>query len=188
MVPGVTDGAAELMATREEEFLLRFLCVACPVFSIHSRDERFRSCLVIPRVRNLHIFAKRLHRLASPESLCFGVGGRIAAGAEEAALRLMADLEAGDTSESLAADEAVIFTLGTVAWAPKQRNRSRVSRITGEVAGSRLFRKLESLLGRPRVATNKEGKKYLALRSASRPSRREPRSRASLAQWTVGTQ
>ena len=78
----------------------------------------------------------------------------------------MADLTAGETTENLAADEAVAFTMGTVAWDPKQRNRSRVSRIGGDVAGSGLFRKVESLLGRPRAATSKDGKKYLATRSA----------------------
>jgi hypothetical protein len=78
----------------------------------------------------------------------------------------MADLQAGEASEDLAADEAVVFTLGTVPWDRKQRNRSRVSRISGEVAGSRLFRKLESLLGRPRTATAKDDRKFLVPRSA----------------------
>jgi hypothetical protein len=165
IVPGLTEGALPVSATPEEEFLYRFLCVACPVFAIHCGDERFRSCVVVPRVRDLSKFAVRLHRLAAPEALCFGVTGRFAAGAEEAALRFMADLAAGEPTESLAADEAVVFTMGTVAWDPKQRNRSRVSRISGSVAGSRLFRKVESLLGRPRAATNKEGVKYLATRS-----------------------
>lgn len=165
LVPGVTEGALPLPVSEEEEFLLRFLCVACPVFSIHCGDERFRSCLVVPRVRDLRKFAIRLHRLASPDALCFGVCGRFAAGAEEAALRLITDLEAGETAVDLDSEEAVVFTMGTVAWDPKQRNRSRVSRITGEAAGSRLFRKVESLLGRPRAATNREGGKYLAARS-----------------------
>jgi hypothetical protein len=166
VIPGLSEGAAPLPASEEEEFLLRFLCVACPVFSIHCGDDRFRSSIVVPRVRDLCKFAIRLHRLASPDALCFGVGGRFAGGAEEAALRLITDLEAGETTEDLGSESAVVFTMGTVAWDLKQRNRSRVSRITGDVAGSRLFRKVESLLGRPRVATNKEGGKFLTARSA----------------------
>jgi hypothetical protein len=81
LVPGITEGADALPVAREEEFLLRLLCVACPVFSIPCGDERFRTCLVIPRVRDLRKFAIRLHRLASPQALCFGVSGRFAAGA-----------------------------------------------------------------------------------------------------------
>jgi hypothetical protein len=57
LVPGVTEGALALPSTPEEEFLLRFLCVACPVFSVHSGDDRFRSCIVVPRVSDLRKFA-----------------------------------------------------------------------------------------------------------------------------------
>jgi hypothetical protein len=161
LVPGVTLGAVPISVGPKDEFLHRFLVVACPVFSIHCDDDRFHSCLVIPRVTDLKTFARRLHRLAAPGAFSFGAAGRFTAGAEQAALRLIADFKAEGLAEDLGDGDALAFTYGKVAWDRQQQNRSNVSRVGITSDQNRLFRKADELLGGTRVITPEKGDKLV---------------------------
>ncbi len=165
LLPGATGGAGDLAGTPEQVFLLHFLMVACPVFAIRSRkrEAKTQNCLVVPDVSNLIDFASRIEDIgARPIGQTNSYLGRIAGGAEEAAMRFMIDLRGSESVEELGVSGAKVYAMGKVPWDSNQQNRSWIARIDlpSRYPDFAVFEAAEGTLGRPKIIKTKKGEPF----------------------------
>lgn len=168
LLPGATGGAADLATSPELAFLLHFLMVASPVFSIRSRkwEARVQSCVVVPDVSNLQSFARRLEDIgADPIRLRRSTNsylGRIAGGAEEAAMRFLMDLRGIETVEDLGVSGAHVYAMGKVAWDKNQQNRSWIARVKApsEYPDFAIFEAAAGAFGRAKIIKTKKDEPF----------------------------
>ncbi len=167
ILPGATVGAEDLAGSPEQVILLHFLMVACPVFSIRSRkwEKKIQTCLVVPDVSNLISFARRIENVGqSPEGLTNSYLGRIAGGAEEAALKFLIDLRGSQTVETLGVSGAQVYGMGRVAWDKNQQYRSWVARVglpdPDQYPDVAIFEAAIGHLGRAKIIKTKQGEPF----------------------------
>ena len=161
-LPGATGGTADLATSPEHAFLLQFLMVACPVFAIRSRkwEAKTRNCLVVPDVSDLRAFAEGLEEIGTnPIRRTNSYLGRIAGGAEEAAMRFLMDHRGIETVEKRGISGAHVYAMGDVAWVPNQQNRSWVARVKtpSEYPDFGVFEAADRTLGRAKIIQTKNG-------------------------------
>ncbi|MEX2140455.1 MAG: type I-MYXAN CRISPR-associated Cas8a1/Cmx1 [Pirellulales bacterium] len=165
-VPGAMGGARDLEAPPENAFLLMFLMIACPVFILrsHRREQKAQYCIVVPDVVDLHRFARALQRIAARsqgiERFSNSYLGRVVGGAEEAALRLLIDLEAEDVMPHCSVAGCLAVAMGKVAWDKNQINRSSSIRLRGHYPELDVFRAANAYFGSSRVVKGREGQGY----------------------------
>ncbi|WP_058866204.1 type I-MYXAN CRISPR-associated Cas8a1/Cmx1 [Chloracidobacterium thermophilum] len=168
VVPGAMTGASELEGTPEEVLLLLYLMVGSAVFLLRSyrHESRAQYCLVIPDVKNLKSFARNLRQIAARGAnfLTSGYLGRIAGGAEEAALRFLMDIEAGKLTDDFGRSVAgcLAVAMGKVAWDRNQVNRSLVLRVGVEYPELEVFRVALQYFGKGRMLTSVKGETFAA--------------------------
>lgn len=170
VVPGVTSGAVGLQASPQESLLLMFLAVGCSVFMLRPRTykEKAQSCLVVPDVFDLVAFAKALRSIAAVgqnfRRFSNSYLGRVVGGAEEAALRFLIDLRAGDVTLEGGVSGCVVVAMGKVAWDKNQINRSVIARLKSHYPEMDIFRAACDLGGSKARKTDK-GESYVQLQS-----------------------
>ena len=168
VVPGAMKGASELEGPPEEVLLLLYLMVGSAVFLLRSyrHESRAQYCLVIPDVKNLKSFARNLRQIAARGAnfLTNGYPGRIAGGAEEAALRFLLALEAGNLKEEFGCSVSgcLAVAMGKVAWDRNQINRSLVVRLGAEYPEIEVFRAALQHFGKGRLLTSARGEAFPA--------------------------
>ncbi len=168
VVPGAMTGASELEGPPEEVLLLLYLMVGSAVFLLRSyrHESRAQYCLVIPDVKNLKSFARNLRQIAARGAnfLTSGYLGRIAGGAEEAALRFLLDLEAGRLTDDFgrSVSGCLAVAMGKVAWDRNQVNRSLVVRVGAEYPELEVFRVAFQHFGKGRLLTSAKGEAFAA--------------------------
>jgi CRISPR-associated protein Cas8a1/Csx13 len=165
LLPGATGGAGDLAGTPEQVFLLHFLMVACPVFSIRSRkrEAKTQNCLVVSDVSNLEDFASRIEEIGARSiDKTNSYLGRIAGGAEEAAMRFMIDLRGKESVEELGVCGAQVYAMGKVPWDSNQQNRSWIARIDlpSQYPDFAIFEAAAGTLGRAKVIKTKKGEPF----------------------------
>lgn len=166
LIPGATGGAQDLAVSPEHAFLLHFLMVACPVFMIRSRkwESKVQSCVVVPDVTDLEDFSERLalvgndpvHRLTNHYL------GRVAGGAEEAALRFLIDLRSHQGVKTLGVAGARVYAMGKVAWDGNQQNRSWIASVKTprDYPDLNIFEAAARALGRSKIIKTKKGEAF----------------------------
>ncbi len=168
VVPGAMTGANELEGPPEEVLLLLYLMVGSAVFLLRSyrHESRAQYCLVVPDVKNLKSFARNLRQIAvrGANFLTGGYLGRIAGGAEEAALRFLLDLEAGRLTDDFgrSVSGCLAVAMGKVAWDRNQVNRSLVVRVGAEYPELEVFRVAFQHFGKGRLLTSAKGEAFAA--------------------------
>lgn len=171
VVPGVTSGAVGLQASPQEALLLMFLAVGCSVFMLRPRTykEKAQSCLVVPDVFDLVAFARALRNIAAAgqsfKRFSNTYLGRVVGGAEEAALRFLLDLQAGDVTLEGGVSDCVVVAMGKVAWDKNQINRSVIARLKSHYAEMDVFRAAYEHLGGSRAIKTESGESYVQLDS-----------------------
>jgi len=166
VLPGAVGGARDLGTNPRDAFLLQYLMVACPVFLVRSRrrEEKVQSGLVVPDVTDLTLFARRLHRLGAEPLHRFSNTylGRVVGGAEEAALKFLIDLRAGETSQALGISNFLVVSMGKVPWDNNQQNRSGIARVSMGTDYDEIgvFEAAATHLGRAKVIKNKKGEAF----------------------------
>lgn len=167
IMPGATGGAEELEGTAEEVFLLMFLVVGCSIFLLRPRSykEKVQTCLVVPDITDLTVFARNLHRIASagPEFKRFSHTylGRVVGGAEEAALRFLIDLNADDIVQGeRCVSGCAVVAMGKVAWDANQINRSLIAKVRGDYPEIAVFREAYGNLGLAKTIKMKDGQSF----------------------------
>ena len=164
LMPGATGGASELCTSPTLAFLLTYLIVACPLCVVRSRKrgEKTQSCLVVPDVIDLKVFARRLHRVGTSQLRRFSNTylWRVVGGAEEAALRFLIDLKGEDLAEELGVSNFHVVAMGKVAWDKKQQNRSWIARVRADLDEVGVFEAAVAYLGRTRVIRGKKGESF----------------------------
>lgn len=167
VVPGVTSGAAGLQASPQETLLLIFLMVGCSVFMLRPRTykEKAQSCLIVPDVLDLVAFARALRNIAVT-----GQGfrrfsntylGRVVGGAEEAALRFLIDLQAGDVTLEGGVAGCIVIAMGKVSWDKNQTNRSVIAKVKNHYAEMDIFRAADEHLGKSKVMKTNKGDSFV---------------------------
>ncbi len=171
MVPGSQTGASELEVSSENALLLLFLIVSCPVFHLRPRTykEKAQYCVIFPDVRDLRKFGLALGRASKADTSVMNFTssylGRIAGGLEEAALKFMIDLKAGDLSSESSVSGCLAVAMGEVSWDPKQNNRSLIVKLNVDYPEIDVFYAANRLLGQAKFRKSKEGVVYAELRS-----------------------
>ncbi|MFQ3591325.1 MAG: type I-MYXAN CRISPR-associated Cas8a1/Cmx1, partial [Chloracidobacterium sp.] len=168
IVPGAMSGATGLEGPPEDVLLLLYLMVGSAVFLLRPQTYRDKAqyCLVVPDVTNLKRFAVNLREIAA-----YGTNlmrftntylGRVVGGAEEAALRFLIDLQAGDLTEEFerCVSGCLAIAMGKVAWDKNQVNRSQVVRVKGNYPEIGVFRAAAQHFSRARIVTSKEGASF----------------------------
>jgi CRISPR-associated protein Cas8a1/Csx13 len=167
VVPGATGGIVDLQATPEDSLLLMFLMIGCSVFMLRPRTykEKAQSCLIVPDVLNLVTFAKALRNIAVSgqgfKRFSNSYLGRVVGGAEEAALRFLIDLQAGDVTLECGVSGCVVVAMGKVSWDKNQINRSVIARLKNHYAEIDVFRAASEHLGRSRVMKTNKGESFV---------------------------
>jgi CRISPR-associated protein Cas8a1/Csx13 len=171
VVPGVTSGKVELQISPQDALLLMFLMVGCSVFMLRPRTykEKAQSCLIVPDVFDLVAFARALCNIAA-----IGQGfkrfsnsylGRVVGGAEEAALRFLIDLQAGDVTLEGGVSGCIVVAMGKVSWDKNQINRSVIAKVKNRYAEMDVFRAAEEYLGGSEAVKTDKGESYIKLKS-----------------------
>ena len=171
LMPGGTGGARNLETSPERAFLLHYLMVACPVVLVRPRDRspKTQNCFVVPDVKDLRVFAMRLHRAATSQVRSFSNTylGRIVGGAEEAALRFLIELRGLDAACSLGVSNFQVVAMGKVAWDSKQQNRSWIARVAPDhMKELGVFEAAASQLGRAKWIKTKKGDSFAVTESS----------------------
>jgi CRISPR-associated protein Cas8a1/Csx13 len=165
LLPGAMTGASELEGSPRDAFLLQYLIVACAVFLVRSRrrEEKVQSCLIVPDVTDLRLFAMRLHRMDSRSvpRFCNTYLGRIVGGAEEAALRFLLDLRAGETAKALGVASFLVVAMGKVPWDRYQQNRSGIARVQTDYPEMGVFEAAAAHLSKSKVFQSKKGEPFV---------------------------
>ncbi|AUX38431.1 MULTISPECIES: type I-MYXAN CRISPR-associated Cas8a1/Cmx1 [Sorangium] len=166
VVPGAMTGMQPLETAPEEAILLLYLMVGSVVFLLRPRTykEKMQACVVVPDVSDLVAFARAMRAVAGVDverpRLSGGYLGRIAGGAEEAALRLLIDLTADDLRDRPAVAGLHVIAMGKVAWDKNQVNRSATVRIGLTYPELEVFRCASKHLGKTRIVPGSKGDGY----------------------------
>jgi CRISPR-associated protein Cas8a1/Csx13 len=165
LLPGATGGAGDLAGAPEQVFLLHFLIVACPVFSIRSRkrESKTQNCIVVPDVSNLVDFSSRIENIGTRSiDKTNSYLGRVAGGAEEAAMRFLIDLRGQESVEELSVSGAQVYAMGKVPWDSNQQNRSWIAQIKlpSQYPGFAVFEAAAGTLGRAKIIKTKKGEPF----------------------------
>jgi CRISPR-associated protein Cas8a1/Csx13 len=169
VVPGATGGMVDLEATPEGSLLLMFLMVGCSVFMLRPRTykEKAQSCLIVPDVLDLVAFARALRNIAATgqgfKRFSNSYLGRVVGGAEEAALRFLIDLKAGDVTLEGGVAGCIVMAMGKVSWDKQQTNRSVIARLKNHYAEIDVFRAADEHLGKSKVMKTKKGESFVVL-------------------------
>lgn len=167
VVPGATGGMVDLQASPGDALLLMFLMVGCSVFMLRPRTykEKAQSCLIVPDVLDLVAFAKALRNIAASgqgfKRFSNSFLGRVVGGAEEAALRFLIDLQAGDVTLESGVSGCVVVAMGKVSWDKNQINRSVIARVKNHYAEIDVFRAASEHLGKSKVLKTKKGENFV---------------------------
>lgn len=171
VVPGVTSGAVGLHASPQEALLLMFLAVGCSVFTLRPRTfkEKAQSCLIVPDVFDLVAFARALRHIAASgqsfKRFSDSYLGRVVGGAEEAALRFVLDLQAGDVTLEGGVAGCIVVAMGKVAWDKNQINRSVIARLKSHYTEMDVFRAAAEKLGGSTIIKTGKGDSYVSPKS-----------------------
>ncbi|MCI0487075.1 MAG: type I-MYXAN CRISPR-associated Cas8a1/Cmx1 [Blastocatellia bacterium] len=166
VIPGATGGAENLQASPDESILLMFLMVACPVFLLRPRtyQERAQYCVVVPDIADLEKFARAMQRIAATSQSVKRFSntylGRVVGGAEEAALRFLIDLHAGDVTSERSVSGCLAVAMGKVAWDANQINRSVIVKLKSDYPEMDIFRAANQHLGKSKIIKSKKGEGY----------------------------
>lgn len=166
VVPGAAGGAVELQASPQEVILLMFLIVGCAIFLLRPRTykEKAQSCLVVPDVFDLAAFAKALRNIAAAgqsfKRFSGSYLGRVVGGAEEAALRFLIDLQAGDVTLEGGVKGCLAVAMGKVAWDNQQINRSIIVKVRSRYPEMDVFRVANEFLGKSKIIKTGKGENY----------------------------
>lgn len=166
IVPGASAGAVELQASPKEVLLLLFLMVGSAVFLLRPRTykEKAQSCLAVPDVFDLVVFAKALRNIATAgqsfKRFTNSYLGRVVGGAEEAALRFLIDLQAEDVTLEGGVKGCLAVAMGKVSWDNQQINRSVIVRLKNHYPELDVFRAADEFLGKSKVIKTKKGESY----------------------------
>jgi CRISPR-associated protein Cas8a1/Csx13 len=187
-VPGATGGASDLEAPTDEVILLMFLMVGSAIFLLRPRtfQEKAQSCVIVPDVIDLLVFARAIERIASSgqalKRLSNTYLNRVVGGAEEAALRFLIDLQAEDVSSEKSVLGCIVIAMGKVAWDANQINRSMIAKVKGDYPEIDVFR--AACLSTPEQYESHEGKEGRRLCCSIKPcpgtSRCQPRGGSAL--------
>ncbi len=166
VVPGAMTGKTALQAKPDEAILLLYLMVGCSVFLLRPRtyQEKAQACIVVPDVIDLLKFARAMKRLVAAadnfDKFTNTYLGRVVGGAEEAALRFIIDIHAGDIAgeRSLAGCQAI--AMGKVAWDKNQINRSISVKLRGDYPDMEIFRAAYQNLGRSKLIKIAKGESF----------------------------
>jgi CRISPR-associated protein Cas8a1/Csx13 len=165
IVPGAVSGAEALEVSAGDGLLLLFLIAGSTVFLLRSRarKEKAQYCLVVPDVADLHQFARALETIAQTSTKVRPFGntylGRVVGGAEEAALKFLIDIKAGEIGQATAVRGCLAITMGKVAWDAKQINRSAIVPVRGDYEERDVF-SAAAEAGRARTIKLKSGQSY----------------------------
>jgi CRISPR-associated protein Cas8a1/Csx13 len=166
MVPGIQAGAHEIEISSEEAVLLLFLLTSCPVFHLRPRNykEKAQYCVLFPDVTDLKKFALALVRAtqADPSIMKFTNSylGRIAGGLEEAALKFMIDLKAGDIASEPSISGCLVVAMGEVSWDNKQNNRSLIVKLKDDYPEIDIFYAANQHLSQAKIIKLKKGEGF----------------------------
>lgn len=169
VVPGATGGIVDLQASPQDALLLMFLMVGCSVFMLRPRTykEKAQSCLIVPDVFDLLAFAKALRNIAAVgqtfRRFSNSYLGRVVGGGEEAALRFLIDLQAGDVTLEAGVSGCLVVAMGKVSWDKNQINRSVIARVKTHYSEIDVFRAAEEYLGKSRVVKTDKDQSYVIL-------------------------
>jgi CRISPR-associated protein Cas8a1/Csx13 len=165
LLPGAMVGASDLQASPRDAFLLQYLIVACPVFLVRSRrrEEKVQSSIVVPDVTDLKLFSMRVRRTSSRDFPRFSNTylGRVVGGAEEAALRFLMDLRAGEAAEALGVSSFLVVAMGKVPWDKNQQNRSGIAHVAVHYDEMAVFEAAAAHLSKSRVVQTKKGDPFV---------------------------
>lgn len=163
VVPGAFTGASPIGASFDEAVLLLYLIVGCGIFLLRPRTfkEKAQTCVVIPDVIDLLVFARALIFIANKNHSVKRVSGglldRIVSGAEEAALRFSIDLKAEDITSERSIKGCLAVAMGKVAWDKKQNNRSFTIKVKGDYDEIGIFLAANEHLSNPRIIKLESG-------------------------------
>jgi CRISPR-associated protein Cas8a1/Csx13 len=166
MVPGIQSGAHEIEISSEEAVLLLFLLISCPVFHLRPRTykEKAQYCVLFPDVVDLKKFALALVRAskADPSIRKFTNSylGRIAGGLEEAALKFMIDLNAGDIAYEPSISGCLVVAMGEVSWDNQQNNRSLIVKLKDDYPEIDIFYAANQYLSQAKIIKLKKGEGF----------------------------
>ena len=167
VVPGATGGMVDLQASPQDALLLMFLMVGCSVFMLRPRTykEKAQSCLIVPDVFDLVAFARALRNIAAAgqgfKRFSDSYLGRVVGGAEEAALRFLIDLQAGDVTLEGGVSGCIVVAMGKVSWDKQQTNRSGIAKLKNHYAEMNVFRAADEYLGNSKVMKTNKGESFV---------------------------
>ncbi|HZA23507.1 MAG TPA: type I-MYXAN CRISPR-associated Cas8a1/Cmx1 [Dehalococcoidia bacterium] len=133
------SAATELKEPPGRWLALLFAPVGAVYFRIRRRTQGVRPqfCLVLSEVGDLETFAQARHLF-----LRASVRARIVSGTADAALRVMAELQAADLLEDLRSCRCSVASFGVAPWASQQKTRVDVFDIQGlSSSGLRIHRR-----------------------------------------------
>ncbi len=165
-IPGATGGASDLQAATDEVILLMFLMVGCAIFLLRPRtfQEKAQSCVVVPDIIDLITFSKAIERVATAghdiRRFSNTYLNRVVGGAEEAALRFLIDLQAGEVSSEKSVSGCVVLAMGKVAWDSNQINRSMIANVKSDYPELGVFKAAYQHLSNSKVIKGKKGDDY----------------------------
>jgi CRISPR-associated protein Cas8a1/Csx13 len=172
VVPGAMSGAVELQAKPEDVLLLLFLMVGSSIFLLRPRayKEKAQYCVVVPDVVDLVEFAFAIRNIAAAGTriklFSNSYLGRIVGGAEEAALRLLIDLQGvKNIQREGGVAGCLAIAMGKVAWDKNQINRSVIVKLDNHYKELGVFRAANDELGGGKIFRNKKGESYVKLQS-----------------------
>lgn len=166
LVPGAFTGASALEATTGESFLLLFLLVGCPLFLLRPRTykEKAQYCVIIPDVCDLKAYSRALQFVATSvtaiERYSSSYRGRVVGGVEEAALRFLIDLHAGDIASERSVTRCLAVAMGRVSWDSKQINRSFIVKLKDSYPEIGVFHEAYRHFAKARIIRSKKGEGY----------------------------
>jgi CRISPR-associated protein Cas8a1/Csx13 len=167
VVPGATGGMDDLQASPRDALLLMFLMIGCSVFMLRPRTykEKAQSCLIVPDVFDLVAFARALHNIATTgqgfKRFSNSYLGRVVGGAEEAALRFLIDLQAGDVTLESGVSGCIVVAMGKVSWDKQQTNRSVIAKLKNHYVEMGVFRAADEHLGKSKVMKTNKGESFV---------------------------
>ena len=143
LYPGSTVRHAAFDATGTEEPLDKFLPLLYSIigvlyFMVRRRGAGTRYAVVIPDVTNIKAYALFRSRYAPRDERHLTVSG-----AGEAALRLLAALEAKKLTGAVGSYACRVVMFGKVQWAKQQRVRVQVFDVKRDVSGLAVYEKCE---------------------------------------------
>jgi len=118
---GLGPDSTALEEPPDRALALRFAPVGAIYFEIHRPGVRRRYALVLPEIVDLEAYAR-----ARACFLRYGVQQLYLAGAAEAGLRVLAELQASGLLQDISSAHCRVISFGTVPWSPQQKTRVEI--------------------------------------------------------------